>query len=109
MHEYRAEIVRVVDGDTIDARLDLGFYMSAELRLRLAGIDAPETRGPEREAGKAATAALVAKLAEDPGPCIVRTSKTGKYGRWLADIFSPSGLHLNNWLLEAGHANPARY
>ena len=68
MYEYRATILRVIDGDTIEARVDLGFDVSVIERFRLYGINAPETKGESREEGKAATEylrVLVAKNAQD--------------------------------------------
>ena len=44
MYEYRAQLIKVIDGDTIDAKIDLGFGISIEKRVRLVGIDAPEVR-----------------------------------------------------------------
>ena len=59
---YGCELLRVIDGDTIDVRADLGFDVSQKLRLRFAGINTPESRTrnlEERALGKAATARLV--------------------------------------------------
>mgnify|MGYP003330737066 FL=1 len=66
MHEYRVKIVKVVDGDTVDVDIDLGFgiWMKNE-RVRLFGIDTPESRTrdlEEKKYGKAAKAYLVDKL-----------------------------------------------
>ena len=83
MYEYKVEILRVVDGDTIDARLDLGLRVETVQRLRLAGIDAWETRGPERARGLVAKEALAGVLATG-GHRIARADKAGKSGRWRA-------------------------
>lgn len=109
MYEYRAEVVRWVDGDTVDLLVDLGFTILVATRFRLLGVNTPETnRIVSREAGKAAT-----RFAEDLAPVgsvvLVRSHKTGKYGRWLADIFPMEGgadplKSINDALLEAGHA-----
>ena len=103
MYEYRVEILRVVDGDTIDARLDLGLRVEPVQRLRLAGIDAWATRGPERARGLVAKEALEGFLATG-GPWIARTAKTGKYGRWLAQIVNRQGDDVCRWMVEEGHA-----
>jgi micrococcal nuclease len=84
MYTYRASIVRVVDGDTFDAEVDLGFYMVARIRFRLAGVDTPEVRGVERPEGLKASAFV--KDAIEGETVIVRTAKAGKFGRWLASV-----------------------
>jgi len=128
MYEYRAMLMRVVDGDTVDLSVDLGFRVYTKLRVRLTGIDTPEVRGIERPEGLVAKAYVEAALgknfAADFG-IVIRTNKTGKYGRWLADIFVPvdgfdqsdpgireaitvvqehSMIHVNKLLLVTGHA-----
>lgn len=92
-YEYRAVVVRWVDGDTADLKLDLGFDVWVSARVRLVGpqgewFDAPETRGPERAEGLAATERVRAAVPEG-SEIVVRTFKgaaRGKYGRWLAYI-----------------------
>ena len=89
MYEYRARITRVIDGDTVEAEIDLGFHVTLTVTLRLAGINAPETRGKERPRGLAATRyleSLLDDLAGDMRVLTVRTRKdvTEKYGRYLA-------------------------
>ena len=92
MHEYKAEIDRVVDGDTVDVSIDLGFDIWYKARVRLAGIDAWESRTKdleEKEKGLAAKARL--KELVDGKEVILRTSKDskGKFGRVLADVILP--------------------
>jgi micrococcal nuclease len=90
MYTYNAFVDRVVDGDTYDVQIDLGFNMfMKEVRLRLKGIDTPETWRPsteaEREHGEKATQ-FVKELIE--GQFVkVRTYKMGIYGRYEADVF----------------------
>lgn len=85
MHEYKATVDKVVDGDTVDLDIDLGFYVRTRQRCRLLGYDAPEKFGPEKERGDAAKRHLQVLLSE-PGELFVRTAKTEKYGRWLAQV-----------------------
>jgi len=125
---YRAEVVKVVDGDTVDLKLfrkiryefDAGFNIKSSLeyeastiqRLRLAGINTPELRGEEREAGLAAKEALI-KLLES-GPLTAHSYKASafempadKYGRWLAviEVTLESGVvNVNEWLIANGFA-----
>ena len=89
MYEYSAKIVRVVDGDTVDVDLDLGFgIVYANQRIRLYGIDTPESRTRdlvEKVFGKIAGKFLEEKLGER---CKIRTRKDGKgkYGRILGEF-----------------------
>ena len=108
MYSYKIEVLRVVDADTIDARIDLGFRMYTVQRIRLAGVDAWEMRGPEKLKGRAATRALIAKL-QTAGPWTVATYKTGKFGRWLGTIENAAGENVNDWLVAAGHAIRKEY
>ncbi len=93
---YRAIIIRVVDGDTVVALIDKGFGDFRQEYLRLAGIDAPELRPrtgttAERDAEKAAAKVAKARVVDlcEGREVIIRSHKTGKYGRWLATIFIP--------------------
>jgi micrococcal nuclease len=90
---YKAELIRVVDGDTVDLIIDLGFDTSRKERFRLYGIDAPEMR---TETGKAAKAWLCEAL--QPIEAIyVQTiqletkAKRDKYGRFLAVLYDDLG------------------
>lgn len=86
---YKATVRKVVDGDTIDFYVDLGFYMEASLRFRLLGIDAPETRGgtPEsKKLAREATEYVRNKLAFETKEVYVRTYKADSFGRWLAEV-----------------------
>jgi len=108
---YRAELARVVDGDTVDLKIDLGFYMTANIRIRLEGVDTPEIRGPEKEEGKISKAFVEKKLSQARS-IFVETMKTGKYGRWLGVIWFYEGTEetalcsLNKMLLDEGLAKP---
>ena len=116
MYEYKARVIRVVDGDTIDCDVDLGFHMTARIRFRLANIDAPEVRGVEKVEGKAATKWLINRLDELDNEVIVQTGKTGKYGRWIGNFYPiPDNLtigeldSLSDELVKAGHAEYTDY
>ena len=88
MYEYSAELVRVIDGDTVVLRVDCGFRLHFEDRFRLYGIDTPETRGvlvETKRKGDAATVEVARLLAL--GPLTIKTYKPDKYGRWLAELF----------------------
>ena len=103
-YAYRVvSVKRVVDGDTIDLTLDLGFHLSAALRFRLLGVNTPEVGYPGAEEAAAFVAAWLAL----PGPLVVHSRKADSFGRWLADVRRddhPSSLSL--LLLDAGLAVP---
>ena len=111
MYKYRAKLIKVVDGDTIDFSIDVGFKMTTEQRIRLKGIDTPETwrrkkDSEEYKQGKIATNFVIKRLEENNNECVVRTDKdTGVYGRYIADILLPdSDISLNDELVQKGYA-----
>jgi len=86
---YVCQIVRVVDGDTIDVNVDLGWSVSVrKQRIRLYGVDAPESRTRDLEEKRygLAAKAFVKAFAPVGTEIVLRTYEKGKYGRWLADI-----------------------
>ena len=91
MYEYRCEIVRVVDGDTVDVNIDLGFdtWIHKE-RIRLKGIDTPESRTRDLEEKKAGLYAkgVVEGFLPVGSTQVLKTTKdkTGKFGRTLGDF-----------------------
>ena len=99
-YRYYATVVRVVDGDTIDLDVDLGFHTFTRIRTRLLGVDTPEKYGSRScEAGYEASA-FTEKLLPVGTQLRLESYKTGKYGRWLARIFLPNGSCLNDILRE---------
>jgi micrococcal nuclease len=111
MYQYKAKLIRVVDGDTVDAMIDCGFSTFKKERIRLYGIDAPESRTrdkAEKKRGLAAKARLKELIKEGKNELIVETSidKKGKYGRLLGELFNPSGagISYNKTLVKEGHA-----
>lgn len=131
---YRAYVEKVVDGDTLKVRLDLGFDSWCRQVLRLRGLDCPEIDTKEGAAAKA----FVQSYLKEASVIIARSSRSDKYDRYLADVFIPhpeksarypeqapkgrvegpadvfilagegpeaeTDLYLNNLLLENGHA-----
>ena len=117
MYEYHAVVDRVVDGDTLDVTIDLGFHTHIKTRVRMEGMNAPESRTrdlEEKERGLAAKARLQEIIEYNKNHCILRVSGLGKYGRALATVFvnnlSPvakEGITLvdvNKQLIKEGHA-----
>ena len=108
MYEYKAKIHRIIDGDTVDVTIDLGFEMTTKQRVRLYGINTPETRTrdlEEKARGKAAKARLLELLNDCGRKIVLRTTKRGKYGRILGKLLHPVTLeNFNQTLLKEGHA-----
>lgn len=111
MYTYKIEVLRVVDGDTIDAKIDLGFDVSVKKRVRFLGINTPESRTRDLEEKKRGLAAKerVKELLETAEEIHLTSHGVGKFGRCLGEIdFScPDALtmkNLNKQLIEEGHA-----
>ena len=107
MHEYNAIVRRVVDGDTMDVTLDLGFDILYNNRIRFYGINAPESRtsDPEEKVRGLAAKDRVKELCPVGSSVIIKTTKQGrgKYGRILGEILV-EGVSVNQLLVEEGHA-----
>jgi|TARA_R110002051_G_C8761147_1_gene501691 micrococcal nuclease len=108
LYHYSAEVTRVVDGDTVDAFVDLGFDMHSKQRVRLYGINTPEVRTRdkvEKKAGLAAMARLQEMLRESNNKCVIKTrlDRKGKYGRVLGVLYV-NECDLNTKLVKEGHA-----
>ena len=114
MYTYKIELIRVVDGDTIDAYIDLGFDVKIKKRIRLMGINSPESRTrdlEEKARGLAAKDRLKAIL---EGASIIQLTSygVGKYGRCLGelnvDIIDGKEhltlVNVNELLVKEGHA-----
>ena len=111
MYEYRAFVRSIYDADTIRFDIDLGFGSRLmNQSIRLYGIDAWELRGIEKPLGKLARDAVASLMTKGDGVILsTYRDKKGKYGRWLADVYLADGTHLNHWLVDNGHAEPATY
>lgn len=108
MYTYYAKLDRVVDGDTVDALVDLGFDTWKRVRIRLNGLNAPESRTrdlEEKERGLAAKKYLQDTLDSNEGVFILVSHGVGKYGRCLGEIYlSEDSDSINNLLIAEGHA-----
>jgi len=111
--EYKCKVDRVVDGDTVDLIVDLGFSISIKERFRLFGIDAPESRTKdlkEKLRGIESTKFLIELLENMTGDLVVTTlkDKKGKYGRWIGTLWMDRGQHtemnINEEMVSVGHA-----
>ena len=106
---YNAKLDRVVDGDTCDAMIDLGFDTWVKKRIRFVGVDTWESRTrnkEEKKKGLEAKAYTKEKLENsDKGNFTLKSYGTGKYGRVLGEIFiKGEEVSLNDLLKENGHA-----
>ncbi len=114
MFEYNAKLLRVVDGDTIDAMVDLGFDTWKKIRVRFYGINAPESRTrdlAEKAKGleaKARNKELLMEVSSKPGFFRIKSHGLGKYGRLLGEIYiqdkDGNEICINKQLITEGHA-----
>lgn len=89
MYEYKATVDRVVDGDTVDFIVDLGFSVKIKIRTRLSGVDTPERGHVDFLLATKKCRELLNKASEAfpyEGKIVIKTEKTGKYGRWIVHI-----------------------
>ena len=111
---YRGKLERVVDGDTVDALIDVGFDIWVKKRIRYKGLDAWESRTrnlDEKKKGLAAKARnkeLLEKVSAKPGYFRLKSYGVGKYGRVLGEIFildkEGKQYNINETLIKEGHA-----
>ena len=115
----RGRIVRLIDGDTCVLDFDMGMSITVRATVRLFGINTPEVRGPEKEAGHAATQHLADLLVKyrhaGEWDIVVQTfkDKRGKFGRYLATLIgidaAGEAVDLNQRMVADGHAVVASY
>ena len=118
MYEYNFKLSRVVDGDTVDGTIDLGFDIQVKKRIRMVGIDAPETRlqrkilsvadrEKEKQLGLLAKAKLKELLKGQRITIRTQLDKTGKFGRVLGVLIThetEAPLNINNYMVLNGYA-----
>ena len=112
MYEYRCKVVKIVDGDTVDVDIDLGFgvWLKKE-RIRMFGIDTPESRTRDLEEKKYGNAAkeFITGMLDDEGGIVLKTrkDKEGKYGRILGELWRTTDFadkSINDYMIEKHHA-----
>jgi len=114
MYQYKVELDRVIDGDTIDCRIDLGFDISTKKRIRFVGINTPEsrTRDLEEKVRGLAAKARLKEILETANEIHLDSHGLGKYGRVLGELYvssydekdSPTMINVNELLIKEGHA-----
>ena len=106
MYEYSASLIRCVDGDTVDVLVDLGFNITKKERVRLLGIDTPESSTKdlvEKKLGIEAKEYITEWFAQNT-PFRLQTTKDDKYGRILGVFIGQDGKTLNTLLVDLGYA-----
>ena len=111
---YKAKLERVIDGDTVDALIDLGFDTWVKKRIRYKGIDTWESRTKDLDEKKLGLAAkdrnkeLLESVSSKPGYFRLRSHGVGKYGRVLGELFIKDNegieYNINQTLIDEGHA-----
>ena len=108
---YKIQVTRVIDGDTVDAVIDLGFDIKLKKRIRLHGIDTPETRTrdkQEKKLGLAAKAHPVEIIEQSNNILYLKSMDKGKFGRCVGILFEQE-FHdesINDRMISEGHAKP---
>jgi micrococcal nuclease len=112
MHEYRCKVIKIIDGDTVDVDIDLGFGVwMRKQRIRMYGIDTPESRTRDLEEKKYGLAAkeFLTGMLDDPKGIILKTHKDGKgkFGRILGEMWRTSDFadqSINDYMIDKHHA-----
>ena len=111
-YTYRAKVVEIIDGDTIDVSIDVGFNTTLRKRLRFLGIDTYELRGDERDKGIVAKDRLRELLSKSDRIFVqTKMDATGKYGRvlawvWVKPKYGGDPINITEQLLAEGHGVP---
>lgn len=112
MYTYTAKVHKIVDGDSVWLVVDVGYRMTYKDNFRLIRINTPEVRAkdPVEKAAAYAAKARLGELIPVDSDVLIRTAKSGKYGRWLAEIYVDDGygelVNINDVMVEEGHAVP---
>jgi micrococcal nuclease len=105
LYTYEAELVEVIDGDTYDFDVDLGFYTTKRIRVRMLDVDTNETYGVSHDSEEYELGIeqkrFVENWFEQKEEILVKTQgdEKGKYGRWLAEVYG-DGECLNQTLID---------
>ena len=111
LYKYNTKIVRVVDGDTFEVDIDLGFNVNIRQKIRVAEFDAPESWRPKTKAEKlhGNEAKSRAKELLEGREVLITTEKQGKYGRYIAYIILPDGRDYATTMIEEGFSKRNSY
>ncbi|MCB0743083.1 MAG: thermonuclease family protein [Ignavibacteriae bacterium] len=108
MYTYKGKVIRVIDGDSVEIEIDLGFNIKFTEKARLLGINAPEKRGKNFIKGLESLKYLSDKILDKN--VIIKTEKDtkGKFGRYLVTILL-NDENINEWMIKNNHAVKAKY
>lgn len=114
LYWYRASCVRVIDGDTVDVLVDLGYKIRVEQRVRLFGMNAPELKGTEKDAGLKTKGRLAELIVGKELWIDSMKDSQEKYGRYLVEIWvkvgdTPALISVNQQLIQEGLAEARSY
>ena len=101
LYTYKAKVISVYDGDTVTCEVDLGFEIKMTIKVRLYGIDTPELRGEEREAGLVVRDIVREMILDRYVILKTMKDKTGKYGRYLGNIHISDTSHIPSLISES--------
>lgn len=107
MYEYKIlQVVKVVDGDTIDVIIDVGFDILRKERVRINRVDTPEVSSKDELERKLANEAkqFITEWFKSQSSIYIKTTKDDKYGRILGEIFNNDNEYLNTILIDRGYA-----
>lgn len=114
MYEYKAKLIRAIDGDTVELLIDLGRSIYISEKIRLYGINAPERKNETHKAGINSTIRLEYLLTTTGETLMIKTikDKTDKYGRLLGILYTSSSGHslenfeesINHQMIREGYA-----
>jgi len=108
MYEYYCEVTKIIDGDTLDVDIDLGFATKlTKQRIRMLGIDTPEsrTRDLEEKSRGLLSKEFLINLCPVGSKIRLRSHGKGKFGRILGEIFTPEGeVSINKQMCDEGYA-----
>lgn len=96
---YRGKSKRVVDGDTLVVTTDLGFTVSADVTVRIRGVNAPEHNKP----GGAEATAFLKQLVENQPLLISSYKDEQSFARWVCDLWTADGLSIADQIISSGH------
>lgn len=110
MYTYKGTIKRIIDADTMDAEIDVGFNIKVNVRIRIKGYDAPESFRPSCDTEKEHAIKATEKAKELLiGELIFKTYKEGVYNRYIADIIINGDINYANQMQELGFSKLDKY
>jgi len=113
MYSYKAKIIRVIDADTVEAEVDLGFHIKITEKFRILNYDAPETHRPrnlfEKKHGMEATKKAKSLLEGKEFNIYTAKDKKGKYGRYLVTIELDTSFTYARVMKDAGYEKKEKY